>query len=555
MAKPATTGGDNLGRAGALLASGTIVSRLLGFASAILLARTLGTVGSGADTFALANQLPNNIYALIAGGVLTAVLVPHIVRAGSHSDGGAGYINKIVTLGFLIFLLLAALATLLAPLLVALYAQEAGGTQRGFTPDDMALATALAYWSLPQVLFYALYSLLGEVLNARKVFGPFTWAPVANNVIFIAGLVVFNALFTDRDVTVAIEWTATMVALLAGGGTAGIAAPALILLVFWRRAGLAYRPDFQWRGVGLGKTGRAAGWLFGMILLAQIAGVVQANVATLATSEGQPGLAILRFSWLLFMVPHSVIAVSLATAYFTRMATHARDGDTDKVVSDVTRSIRQIGAMMIFASAGLLVLSLPFATLFGGTPENVEAMGLVITAYATGLAAFSVVFIIQRVFYSLDDTRTPFVFQLVHTAVFIPLALSTSTFVSDQLAAGLAVSTSLASFAQLAVALVLLRRALPTLKLGPILLRLGGFTLATIPAVLFGVIMLVAAGGLEPDGFARASVVGAASVIAGVGIVMTAMYVGLLLVTKNEDIHTIVGGTRRLIQRVFSGRE
>lgn len=555
MAKPVTTGGDNLGRAGALLASGTIVSRLLGFASAILLARTLGTVGSGADTFALANQLPNNIYALIAGGVLTAVLVPHIVRAGSHSDGGAGYINKIVTLGFVIFLLLAALATVLAPLLVALYAQEAGGTQRGFTPDDMALATALAYWSLPQVLFYALYSLLGEVLNARKVFGPFTWAPVANNVVFIAGLVIFNALFGDRDVTVAIEWSSTMVALLAGGATAGIAAQAFILLVFWRRAGLAYRPDFQWRGVGLGKTGRAAGWLFGMILLAQIAGVVQANVATLATSEGQPGLAILRFSWLLFMVPHSVIAVSLATAYFTRMATHARDGDTDKVVSDVTRSIRQIGAMMILASAGLLVLSLPFATLFGGTPENVEAMGLVITAYALGLAAFSVVFVIQRVFYSLDDTRTPFVFQLVHTAVFIFLALSTSTFASDQLAAGLAVSASLASFAQLAVAFVLLRRALPTLKLGPILWRLGGFALATIPAVLIGVLLLVAAGGLEPDGFARASVVGAASVIAGVGIVMTAMYVGLLLVAKNEDIRVIVGGTRRLIQRVFTGRE
>jgi len=555
MANPAATGGDNLGRAGALLASGTIVSRILGFASAILLARILGTVGSGADTFALANQLPNNIYALIAGGVLTAVLVPHIVRAGAHADGGTAYINKIVTLGFIVFLVLAAIATLLAPLLVTLYAQEAGSGQRGFTANDMALATALAYWSLPQVLFYALYSLLGEVLNARKVFGPFTWAPVVNNIVFIAGLLVFNALFGDRDVTNAIEWTGPMVALLAGGATAGIAAQAFILLVFWRRAGLSYRPDFHWRGVGLAKTGRAAGWLFGMILLAQIAGVVQANVATLATSEGQPGLAVLRFSWLLFMVPHSVIAVSLATAYFTRIATHARDGDTDKVVSDVTRSIRQIGAMMILASAGLLVLSLPFATLFGGTAENVEAMGLVISADALGVAAFSVVFVIQRVFYSLDDTRTPFVFQLVHTGVFIFLALSTSTFASDQLAAGLAVSASLASFAQLAVALLFLRRALPALKLGVIVLRLGGFALATIPAILVGVLVVVASGGLDPDGFARASVLGAGGVIAGVGLVMTVMYVGVLLVVKNEEMREIMGGTRRLIRRVFTGRE
>jgi putative peptidoglycan lipid II flippase len=527
----------------------------LGFASAILLARILGTVGSGADTFALANQLPNNIYALIAGGVLTAVLVPHIVRAGAHADGGTAYINKIVTLGFMVFLVLAAIATLLAPLLVTLYAQEADSGQRGFSANDMALATALAYWSLPQVLFYALYSLLGEVLNARKVFGPFTWAPVLNNLVFIAGLLIFNALFGNRDVTNALEWTGSMVALLAGGATAGIAAQAFILLVFWRRAGVSYRPDFHWRGVGLARTGRAAGWLFGMILLAQIAGVVQANVATLATSEGQPGLAVLRFSWLLFMVPHSVIAVSLATAYFTRMATHARDGDTDKVVSDVTRSIRQIGAMMILASAGLLVLSLPFATLFGGTAENIEAMGLVISAYAIGLATFSVVFVIQRVFYSLDDTRTPFVFQLVHTGVFIFLALSTSTFASDQLAAGLAISASLASFAQLAVALLFLRRALPALKLGAIVLRLGGFVLATLPAILVGVLIVVAAGGLEPTGFARASVFGAASVIAGVGLVMTTMYIGVLLVVKNQDMREIVGGTQRLIQRVFTGRE
>ncbi|AVG23152.1 peptidoglycan lipid II flippase MviN/MurJ [Pontimonas salivibrio] len=555
MANPAATGGDNLGRAGALLASGTIVSRILGFASAILLARILGTVGSGADTFALANQLPNNIYALIAGGVLTAVLVPHIVRAGAHADGGTAYINKIVTLGFIVFLVLAAIATLLAPLLVTLYAQEANPGQRGFSANDMALATALAYWSLPQVLFYALYSLLGEVLNARKVFGPFTWAPVLNNLVFIAGLLIFNALFGNRDVTNALEWTGSMVALLAGGATAGIAAQAFILLVFWRRAGVSYRPDFHWRGVGLAKTGRAAGWLFGMIFLAQIAGVVQANVATLATSEGQPGLAVLRFSWLLFMVPHSVIAVSLATAYFTRMATHARDGDTDKVVSDVTRSIRQIGAMMILASAGLLVLSLPFATLFGGTAENIEAMGLVISAYAIGLATFSVVFVIQRVFYSLDDTRTPFVFQLVHTGVFIFLALSTSTFASDQLAAGLAISASLASFAQLAVALLFLRRALPALKLGAIVLRLAGFVLATLPAILVGVLIVVAAGGLEPTGFARASVFGAASVIAGVGLVMATMYIGVLLVVKNQDMREIVGGTRRLIQRVFTGRE
>ena len=155
-----------LGRASMLLASGTVVSRVLGFISAIILARTLGTVGAGADTFALANQLPNNIYAIVAGGVLSAVLVPHIVKAGLDKDGGQSFINKIVTLGFLIFLAVAVLATLLAPALVALYAQSGGDGGRGFSPEEIALAVAFAYWCLPQILFYALYSLLSEVLNA-----------------------------------------------------------------------------------------------------------------------------------------------------------------------------------------------------------------------------------------------------------------------------------------------------------------------------------------------------------------------------------------------------
>ena len=555
MSNQATSGGDNIGRAGVLLASGTIVSRILGFVGAILLARTLGTIGSGADAFALANQIPNNVYALVAGGILTAILVPHIVRASTDDDGGAGYINKIVTLGFVIFLGIAALATLFAPLLVGLYAQQAADGSRGFSPADMALATGLAYWALPQVLFYALYSMLGEVLNARKVFGPFTWAPVLNNIVFIAGLLVFGALFSDRDTSNALEWTPGMVALLGGGATAGIAAQAFILLVFWRRAGLRYRPDFRWRGVGLGKTGRAAGWLFGMILLTQIAGVVQANVATLATSEGQPGLAILRFSWLLFMVPHSVITVSLATAYFTRMATHARDGEESAVRRDVTQSLRHIGAMMVLASAGLMVLSLPFATLFGGDAEAVTGMAAVITAYALGLLAFSLVFVVQRVFYSLDDTKTPFIFQLVHTGIFIGLALVTSVLASDQLAVGLAASSSIASLAQLLVALWLLRRRLPGLAVAEVLARLGGFIVAVLPAMIVGVLLVLALGGLDPTGFARASAWTAAATIAVSGVAMSAVYVGLLWLVKNDDIRAIGSGVGRLVRRVFTGRE
>ena len=542
-----------LGRASMLLASGTVVSRILGFISAIILARTLGTVGAGADTFALANQLPNNIYAIVAGGVLSAVLVPHIVKAGLDTDGGQSFINKIVTLGFVIFLAVAVLATLLAPALVALYAQSGGDGGRGFSPEEIALAVAFAYWCLPQILFYALYSLLSEVLNARKVFGPFTWAPALNNIVAMTGLVAFGFIFPGADTADAMVWTSSMVAVLAGSATAGVAAQAFILFLFWRRAGLSFRADFRWRGVGLGNTGRAVSWMFGMILVAQIAGVVQANVASLAAGGDAPSLAILRFSWLIFMLPHSVVAVSLATAYFTRMSTHARDGNRAAVREDFLESVSRIGFFMVLASAGLIVVSLPFARQFGGEPESIRAMAIVIAAYALGLLAFSVLFVVQRVFYALEDTRTPFFLQVLQATLFISLALGVSTLPVTQIAVGLALSASIAGTAQTLVAIVVLRRKLGGLSLLPLVSSLSQFLLAALPASAAGVALLVAFGGENGAGYLTESALWSALVMVVITLTMVVVYGGILLVLRNRDAHAVAGPLLRHLPFARSG--
>jgi putative peptidoglycan lipid II flippase len=536
-----------------LLASGTVVSRVLGFISAIILARTLGTVGAGADTFALANQLPNNIYAIVAGGVLSAVLVPHIVKAGLDKDGGQSFINKIVTLGFLIFLAVAVLATLLAPALVALYAQSGGDGSRGFSPEEIALAVAFAYWCLPQILFYALYSLLSEVLNARKVFGPFTWAPALNNVVAMTGLVAFGLLFPGADTANAMVWTPSMVAVLAGSATAGVAAQAFILFLFWRRAGLSFRADFRWRGVGLGNTGRAVSWMFGMILVAQIAGVVQANVASLAAGGDAPSLAILRFSWLIFMLPHSVVAVSLATAYFTRMSTHARDGNRAAVRGDFLESVSRIGYFMVLASVGLIVVSLPFARQFGGEPESIRAMAIVIASYALGLLAFSVLFVVQRVFYALEDTRTPFFLQVLQATLFISLALGVSTLPVTQIAVGLALSASIAGTVQTLVAIVVLRRKLGGLSLRPLVFSLSQFLLAALPSSGAGVALLTAFGGADGAGYLTESALWSALVMAVITLTMVVVYGGTLLLLGNSDARAVAGPLLRRLPFTRSG--
>jgi len=540
MTQPASDGARGLGRATALLASGTFVSRILGFVSALILAQTLGTAGAGADTFALANQLPNNIYAIIAGGLLSAILVPQIVRAGLHADGGNSYVNRLVTLGVVVFVAAAVLATLAAPLLVSLYAQQGGADGRGFSPEEMALATAFAYWCLPQVLFYAIYSLLGEVLNARRMFGPFTWAPVLNNVVAIGGMVVFIAAFggdpAHRD---AATWTPGMVALIGGSATLGVAAQALVLGFFWRRAGLSYRPDFRWRGVGLGRAGKAAAWTFGMIVITQLAGIVQTQVASLAAGDDDASLAVLRFSWLIFMLPHSIVAVSIATAYFTRMSGHARDGDLDAVRRDVSSSLRVIGLVIVFSAVGLIVLAFPFSTLFASDFDATRAMALVLIAYLPGLVPFSILFVLQRSFYSLEDTRTPFFLQALQAGLFVGGAAIVSTFPSAWIAVGIAAVTTIAGTVQAIVAGALLHHRLGGIDGRALLRAHASYALASLPAAVVGVVLLLALGGLERGGFAVSSWAGAAASMAVIGMAMAIVYGLALVLLRNPELRTV----------------
>ena len=541
---------SGLGRASALLASGTLVSRLLGFVRAIVLTATLGAVASAAgDAFALANQLPNNIYALIAGGVLGAVLVPQIVRASLQDDGGQGFINKIVTLGATAFIGLAVLATLAAPLLVALYAQS-GENGSGFSPEGIALATAFAYWCLPQVLFYALYSLLGEVLNARKAFGPFTWAPVLNNVVAIAGLVAFSLVFggagANSDVAV---WDSGRITLLAGSATLGVAAQALVLVLFWKRAGLVYRPDFRWKGVGLRRTGQAAGWVFGMIAVTQIAGIFQSNVASRAAGEGASLLA-LQNSWLIFMLPHSVIAVSIGTAYFTRMSGHASTQNLAGVRDDVSSSLRTIGLLIMLASATLLVVAFPFARVFENDFSNVTAMALVIMAFVLGLVPFSTAFVLQRAFYSLDDTRTPFLIETVKASLFIAGALLCTLLPVEWVGVGVALATTAAGLAQTILTFVLLRRRLGALDGRLLLRRHVQYAVAALAAAIVGVAVLFALGGLSPEGFAQANRVAAITSIIAIGAAMSAAYFGVLVLMRNPELSVATSAlTSRLRRR------
>ncbi|AWB97028.1 murein biosynthesis integral membrane protein MurJ [Agromyces badenianii] len=525
---------DRIGRASVFLASGTIVSRILGFVKTALLAAVIGASGAGANAFAAANQLPNTIYAVVAGGVLSAVLVPLIVRSAAHRDGGVAYINKIMTLGFVILAGAALIATLLTPLLTLLVGSR-------LRDGVFALAVAFGYWCLPQIFFYGMYSLLGEVLNAKRVFGPFTWVPVLNNVVALAGIGVFALIFgTDAEGTrPASEWDSGMIALLAGSATLGVAVQALVLFWFWRRAGLRYRPDFGWRGVGLRSTAGLAGWTFGMLLLTTIAGFVETSVVGVsAASPDEPSVAMQQNAWLIFMLPHSVITVSIATAYFTRMSEHAAVGDLRKVRDDLSSAVRGVGVILMVATAVLMVCAVLFARVFSPVEPLVWSTGAVILAYLVGLIPFSVLFIVQRTFYSLGDTKTPFFITLVQVVLTIAGSLACIALPSAWVAFGIAVVISFAGTVQAVVAIVLLRRRIGPLDGRRILVAFGRSAAALVLPVLVGLALLWALGGTSFDGFALSSVFGAIVSMAIIGAVMSAVYFAVLWMLRSPELRS-----------------
>lgn len=529
-------------RASALMASGTMVSRILGLVKAVLLAYAIGSVGSvSADAFANGNLLPNTLYMILLGGMLNAVLVPQIVKAAQNPDGGSGYINKVLTLVSAVLFGITVVAMVLAPWIVWM-------TALAWSPEQLALATAFAYWCLPQIVFYGLYTVLGEVLNARSVFGPFTWAPVLNNVIGIAGIALFIAMFgADPEGTRTVfAWDPLSIGVLAGSATLGVIAQALILFWAWRRAGIRYRPDFAWRGMGLGQTARIASWSLATILVMQLGGFVTNNIVATGSGAG-PSTGAMGNVWLVFMMPHSVLAVSLATAYFTRLSEWGQSGMMSEFRRDFSASARQIALVMVLASAVLLAAA-PYVSRvmnFGATQLQVDQFSLALQAYLISLAAYSFLFVVQRAFYALSDTRTPFVFTTVQIVMVVVLSLFLLLAPDAIVGILFAVVWSFATIIEAVLATWLLRRRLGAIDGRRIATSLVRYLLAAVPAVLVG----FAAVAWLNSWFGEPDALSAVAFAALVAVLVSAAYLLVLRLLRSPELAELTEFFARRIGR------
>lgn len=520
--------GAALGRASAVMAAGTAVSRVLGFVRVALLARVISATGDGANQFSVANTVPNMLYLLIAGGVLNAVLVPQVVKAMKRPDGGAEYLDRLVTAAVAALAAITALLVLATPLIILLTTVQASPAQR-------SLAVAFGFWCIPQVFFYALYTLLGQVLNAKSRFGAYMWAPVLNNVVGLAGLVVFYLAFGSLDKTVPAQaWTPTQIAVLGGSSTLGVVVQALVLLPVLRRAGVRLRPRWGVRGMGLRSAGGVAGWTFGALALSQVSAVVVANVGTSVQGGGVANNVIWNSAFLVLVLPHSLVTVSLVTALFTRMSRAAAAGEVAALRDDVSSGLRTVAVATVVATAGLVALAGPAGVLLAGVNDG-AVLARVLLFGAAGLVPFSAVYLLQRGFYALEDAKTPFFVQVLSTVLWGGTALACFALPEQHRIEGVAVGFVLSQWAGTVASVVALRRRLGGIDGRRVLRTHVRLAVAGVAAAAAGLAVV-----LPLDALLDRGVLGAVALAAVGGVVVLVVYSVGLRTLRVEEVQPLL---------------
>ncbi len=472
----------------AVMAAGTVFSRASGFIRSALLVAALGAALRG-DLFTIANTLPNMVYILLAGGIFNAVLVPQLVRRiKDDPDGGDAYASRVITLSALFLGAVTAVLVLLAPLLLRLYLSG-----RYLEPDrvtHLETIVDLTRWCLPQVFFYGMYVLVGQVLNARGRFGPMMWAPIANNILSVAMLVayllVWGPVGPGPDQLAPLETDQEV--LLGLGSTLGIVAQCLVLLPYLRASGFTYRPRFDFRDPELRKTLSLGVWTVLFVIATQAAYFVVVKLASGGAADGGDGTGytVYSSSLLIMMVPHSIVTVSLATAILPRLSTYAHEGRLADLGSTVGSTLRTALALVLPFAVILPVVAGDVAGFAFGwaDPQTAARFAPTLALFGPALVFFTVHYFMLRGFYAMEMTRLVFFIQLAVSLTNIAVATALVPSRPPEDTAPMLVVAYLSSYAVGAVAsFVLLQRTV------------GGLEAPRLVRFLVRMVLVLAAGG------------------------------------------------------------
>ncbi|MFD7131023.1 murein biosynthesis integral membrane protein MurJ [Streptomyces sp. NPDC059894] len=406
-------------KSSAVMAAGTMVSRLTGFIRSALIVSALG-VGLLGDTFQVAYQLPTMIYILTVGGGLNSVFVPQLVRAMKEDeDGGEAFANRLLTLVVVALGLLTVASVAAAPFLIRLLSDPVASD-----PAANEVGVTFVRYFLPSIFFMGVHVVMGQILNARGRFGAMMWTPVLNNIVIIVTLGMFiwvygSAAASGMEVTTIPPEGQR---LLGVGVLLGLVVQALAMIPYLRETGFRLRLRFDWRGHGLGKAVTLAKWTFLFVLANQAGAIVVTQLSTAAGKDSPvdgTGFAAYANAQLIWGLPQAIITVSLMAALLPRLSRSAAEGDSGAVRDDISQGLRTTAVAIVPIAFGFLALGIPMCTLIFGSSGASEAtnMGFMLMAFGLGLIPYSVQYVVLRAFYAYEDTRTPFYNTVIVAAV------------------------------------------------------------------------------------------------------------------------------------------
>ncbi|QXJ23032.1 murein biosynthesis integral membrane protein MurJ [Actinomadura graeca] len=455
-------GASGILRSGAIMAVGTLASRVTGFLRTAMLVAALGT-GALADGYNTANTVPFIVYDLLLGGVLTAVVVPLIVRARERdAEYGARYEQRLFTLAVLGLAVITVAAVLLGPVFITIY----GGAMEGAQRD---LAVLFARLFAVQIFFLGVSAFSGAILNTRKRFGAPMWAPVLNNIVICGTAAAFLLVSTGTVTPGSI--TDAEVALLAGGTIGGMALQTIALWPSLRGSGFRWRPRLDFRKGELGQMGRMAVWTLSYVVITQIGFAVTTSLSNAAGVLGRKehlgdvGYTPYFNAYQLFQLPYAIIGVSVITALLPRMSEHAAANRMHEVRDDFSSGLRLCSVIILPAAALMATLAGEITTVLFAhgqtTVSNAQVIANVLEMFAIALVPFAAYQLMLRVFYAMQDTRTPAFVSVAVVITNIAMAFTAyKVLPTDKIIVGIAGGFALAQTVGALVGWAILRRRL-----------------------------------------------------------------------------------------------
>jgi putative peptidoglycan lipid II flippase len=499
-----------LGRATAIMAGGTLLSRVTGLLRLLFAAYALG-INQLSDAFNLANNTPNIVHDLVLGGILSATFVPLFVdRLARRSEREAtDSISAVLTLAAAVLAVATVLFVVLAPFVIDLYS---AGTNGPHMAQERAVATELLRMFALQLLGYGAISLMTAVLNTVRRFSLPAYVPILNNLIAIVVLIEFH--LVDRHPTVAgVQHDTGLILLLGLGTSLGVIVQAAALVPATLRSGLRLRFRWQPRDDAVREVLSLSSWTFGFVVANQVALFV---VLALAVHLGPGNATAYTYAFTFFQLPFGMIAVSVMNTVTPELSHRWSTGDLAGMAHHFGLGLRRMLAGIWPATAGYLVLAGPIMALLlrhgaaGGRGSTTT--GSLLALLAVGLPGYCVYLLVIRAFQAMRDTRTAFFLYLLENGANVILAFVLTAMIG---ARGLSLSLSIAYSVSAVVALVLLRRRIGSLggrSVGRYAVR--GLVLSLVMAFVVAVVASVVGSGSGFGLLARVTV----SVIVGVGI-------------------------------------